>query len=77
MTFINSHLAAFDEMVGKRNADFHDISKRLEFPTDTPVVQVAGGAAPLPGAVLMTNTYESDVLFWMGGMPCFFWATAS
>ncbi|KAI0280361.1 Endonuclease/exonuclease/phosphatase [Russula aff. rugulosa BPL654] len=30
-TFVNSHLAAFDDHVEHRNADFHDISRRLEF----------------------------------------------
>lgn len=30
-TFVNAHLAAFDEMTEKRNADFHDLSKRLSF----------------------------------------------
>ncbi|KAF4603303.1 hypothetical protein EYR38_003716 [Pleurotus pulmonarius] len=29
LTFVNTHLAAFDEMVDKRNMDFHDLSKRL------------------------------------------------
>ncbi|KAJ7850026.1 Endonuclease/exonuclease/phosphatase, partial [Mycena olivaceomarginata] len=31
LTFVNAHLAAFDEMVEKRNADFHDLAKRLRF----------------------------------------------
>ncbi|KDQ56675.1 hypothetical protein JAAARDRAFT_194649 [Jaapia argillacea MUCL 33604] len=31
LTFVNSHLAAFDEMVDRRNADFHDLSRRLTF----------------------------------------------
>ncbi|KIK67887.1 hypothetical protein GYMLUDRAFT_155419 [Collybiopsis luxurians FD-317 M1] len=31
ITFTVSHLAAFDEMAEKRNADFHDLSKRLIF----------------------------------------------
>ncbi|KAF9026802.1 DNase I-like protein, partial [Hymenopellis radicata] len=30
-TFVNSHLAAFDEMVDKRNSDFADLAKRLTF----------------------------------------------
>ncbi|KAG1769780.1 DNase I-like protein [Suillus occidentalis] len=29
LTFVNAHLAAFDEMVERRNFDFHDISRRL------------------------------------------------
>ncbi len=31
LTFVNSHLAAFDEMVDKRNSDFADLAKRLTF----------------------------------------------
>ncbi|KAJ3794881.1 DNase I-like protein [Lentinula aff. detonsa] len=31
LTFVVSHLAAFDDMVSKRNADFHELSKRLIF----------------------------------------------
>ncbi|KAF8065021.1 DNase I-like protein [Lyophyllum atratum] len=58
-TFVNAHLAAFDEMLEKRNADFQDLSKRLNFESeivDTP------GLSPL-----LISAYETDVLFWMGG----------
>ncbi|KAI6126805.1 DNase I-like protein [Pisolithus sp. B1] len=37
LTFVNAHLAAFDEMVERRNYDFHDLSARMTFPS-------AGGA---------------------------------
>lgn len=30
-TFVNTHLAAFDEMTDKRDSDFHELSKRLLF----------------------------------------------
>ena len=33
---MNAHLAAFDEMVDRRNADFHDLSKRLAFEVGVP-----------------------------------------
>ncbi|GLB39715.1 putative inositol polyphosphate phosphatase, catalytic domain homologues [Lyophyllum shimeji] len=59
LTFVNAHLAAFDEMFEKRNSDFHDLSKKLIFDSD--VVNTIG-LAPLP-----VTLYESDVLFWMGG----------
>ncbi|KAG5220607.1 DNase protein [Salix suchowensis] len=58
LTFVNTHLAAFDEMVDKRNMDFHDLSKRLGFSSYAPV-----DAVNLP----QTSIYESDVLIWMGG----------
>ncbi|KAF7440117.1 hypothetical protein PC9H_000461 [Pleurotus ostreatus] len=56
LTFVNTHLAAFDEMVDKRNMDFHDLSKRLGFSSYTPVEAVNPP---------QTSIYESDVLIWM------------
>lgn len=66
LTFVNSHLAAFDEMVDKRNADFHDLSKRLLFESVDPLPGPAGavpGQSPL--GIDKVNVFESDVLFWM------------
>ncbi|KAF7349358.1 Inositol polyphosphate 5-phosphatase OCRL-1 [Mycena sanguinolenta] len=54
LTFVNAHLAAFDEMVDKRHADFHDLTKRLRFDLGT------DGTVPVPCSI-----FESDVLFWM------------
>ncbi|OCH94661.1 DNase I-like protein [Obba rivulosa] len=65
LTFVNSHLAAFDEMWEKRNADFHDLSKRLVFES-TSVADAAttqGVGYPSPPASL--SVFESDALFWM------------
>ncbi|KAF7329209.1 DNase I-like protein [Mycena kentingensis (nom. inval.)] len=31
LTFVNSHLAAFDEMYERRNADYNELTKRLKF----------------------------------------------
>ncbi len=31
LTFVNAHLAAFDEMTDKRNSDFQELSRRLGF----------------------------------------------
>jgi len=31
LTFVDAHLAAFDDMVEKRNSDFHELSRRLLF----------------------------------------------
>jgi phosphatidylinositol-bisphosphatase len=33
LTFVNAHLAALDEMVDRRNVDFHELSRRLVFET--------------------------------------------
>lgn len=57
LTFVNTHLAAFDEMFEKRNADFQDLSKRLYFST----VESAS-------LISTRNVYESDILFWMGDL---------
>lgn len=57
LTFVNAHLAAFDEMFDKRNSDFQDLSRRLHFDSE---VMDSTGLAPLPISV-----YESDALFWM------------
>ena len=35
LTFVNTHLAAFDEMAEKRNSDFHELSRRLSFESGT------------------------------------------
>ena len=78
-TFVNAHLAAFDEMTEKRNADFHDLSKRLSFdnndipPPPPPQSPGAEGEdiSPEPRTDLMAtepsslSIYETDVLFWM------------
>ena len=54
LLFVNAHLAAFDEMIDRRNADFHDISRRLLFGpceeyVDSPTV----------------NIFQSDIIIWM------------
>jgi phosphatidylinositol-bisphosphatase len=62
LTFVNAHLAAFDEMVERRNFDFHDLSRRLVFDqTD------ALDSNSYANTVLETSSglFESDVLFWM------------
>ena len=69
LTFVNSHLAAFDEMYEKRNTDFHDISKRLSFDSGVPLLDAAAqqvGQSPLSAPL---NVYQSDALFWLGGRP--------
>jgi phosphatidylinositol-bisphosphatase len=63
LTFVNAHLAAFDEMVEKRNFDFHELSRRLVFsPTDR-LDSEANTETEFPRKT--TGLFESDVLFWM------------
>ncbi|KAI0305104.1 Endonuclease/exonuclease/phosphatase [Multifurca ochricompacta] len=64
LTFVNSHLAAFDDQFERRNADFHDISRRLEF---GPCVEYswAPHAEDMGTGPQMVNIYASDVLFWL------------
>jgi phosphatidylinositol-bisphosphatase len=56
LTFVNSHLAAFDEMADKRHLDFWNISKRLEFDS---------GIVSEDGVNVSSGVYETDALFWM------------
>ncbi|KAI0819892.1 DNase I-like protein [Trametes gibbosa] len=65
LTFVNAHLAAFDEMFEKRNADFHDLSRRLQF--DSGLVaddSAAPGGAYGPPTVQL-SIFETDALFWL------------
>jgi phosphatidylinositol-bisphosphatase len=59
LTFVNSHLAAFDDMVEKRNMDFQEISKRMNF------VATPARSTSLASSVPPLSLYESDVLFWL------------
>ncbi|EGO27036.1 hypothetical protein SERLADRAFT_491670 [Serpula lacrymans var. lacrymans S7.9] len=68
LTFVNSHLAAFDEMVDRRNYDFHELSRRLAFESNTTDDVASTAGAPLPSEVPTTNIYETDALFWIGGL---------
>ena len=80
LTFVNAHLAAFDEMAEKRNTDFHDLSKRLSFdyngiPQPPPDSEGDISAGPRPDLIgsepssQLLSIYETDVLFWM--VSCF------
>jgi hypothetical protein len=65
LTFVNAHLAAFDEMVERRNFDFHDLSRRLVFDqTDEPDSNSYANTA-LDTSRRTVGLFESDVLFWM------------
>ncbi|KAH9000715.1 DNase I-like protein [Lactarius hatsudake] len=64
LTFVNSHLAAFDDQLDRRNADFHDISRRLtfgpcaEYAWDPHTSGSTGEGPP------MLDIYASDFLLW-------------
>lgn len=64
LTFVNSHLAAFEEMLDRRNADFHDLSSRLLF-RPRPDLFTETPAENLPQVDI--SIFDTDVLFWMGG----------
>ena len=81
-TFVNAHLAAFDEMTEKRNADFYDLSNRLIFdnidePSQPPAAAEGEDTSPEQKKNLVEkrpisqslSIYETDVLFWM--VSCF------
>ncbi|TFK32280.1 Endonuclease/exonuclease/phosphatase [Crucibulum laeve] len=63
LTFVNAHLAAFDEMVDKRNLDYQELCRKLSF-------EIEPGStltATRPGEVVReaVGVFESDVLFWI------------
>jgi phosphatidylinositol-bisphosphatase len=60
LTFVNTHLAAFDDMAERRNADFHDLGRRLIF--NAASADESNKDASLPS---LFSIYESHVLFWM------------
>ncbi|KAF8655019.1 hypothetical protein AX16_003289 [Volvariella volvacea WC 439] len=59
-TFVNAHLAAFDEMYERRNADYQDLCKRLTFPTGV-IAQPTTVATGLDRYTI----FDTDVLFWI------------
>lgn len=65
LTFVNAHLAAFDEMVERRNFDFHDLSRRLVFDQTDELGSNSYANTALETSRRTAGLYESDVLFWM------------
>ncbi|PPQ69978.1 hypothetical protein CVT25_001530 [Psilocybe cyanescens] len=80
LTFVNAHLAAFDEMAEKRNSDFMDLSRKLTFEGSSVSGQgeegengaddpLYAGMDPNTGeggtGRSILSVYESDVLFWL------------
>lgn len=60
LSFVNAHLAAFDEYTEKRNSDFHDLSRRLSFAPET---EESNSEDMLD--VNSEIIFQSDALFWM------------
>lgn len=58
MCFVNSHLAAYDEMVEKRNSDFGEICKRMKF-----ALLPETGKGDVGHTVV--GVFDSDYLFWL------------
>ncbi len=63
LTFVNAHLAAFDEMLERRNADFHELSKRLVF--EAHMGQPEDVEEAVDTSVPWTSLFNTDALFWM------------
>jgi phosphatidylinositol-bisphosphatase len=73
MTFVNAHLAAFDEQLERRNADFAELSRRLLFDVSVPIPGFKPSSQAIwppqePTTTVVTNIYQSDALFWMGDL---------
>ncbi|KAF8494032.1 Endonuclease/exonuclease/phosphatase [Gautieria morchelliformis] len=56
-TFVCAHLAAFDDYVDRRNSDFQEVARKLEFP-----ITWKGTRNTRP---LTANLWETDMLFWL------------
>lgn len=60
-----SHLAANDDMMEKRNSDYREIIRRLQFPLHA--------ATPAEAAEQLhpvsSSMFESDILIWMVSLP--------
>ncbi|KAI0061131.1 DNase I-like protein [Artomyces pyxidatus] len=69
LTFVNAHLAAFDEMLERRNGDFRDISRRLEFGPCAEYMWDSPLDPDAPSEPPMLNIYSSDLLVWMVSLP--------
>ncbi|KAG2058062.1 DNase I-like protein [Suillus hirtellus] len=65
LTFVNAHLAAFDEMVERRNFDFHDLSRRLVFDQTDELDSNSYANTASETSRRPVGLFESDVLFWM------------
>lgn len=66
LTFVNAHLAAFDEFAEKRNSDYTELGRRLTFQTGFAYEGVAGRGPD--GVIVGTGSesvWESDLLVWM------------
>ncbi|KLO08776.1 DNase I-like protein [Schizopora paradoxa] len=62
LTFINTHLAAFDDYTDKRNSDYHNIVRRVNFlPNLTEVSEEGDFRIP-------ESLFQTDAVFWMGDL---------
>ena len=62
---MNAHLAAFDEMYDRRNADFHDLSKRLQFDSGVPAADSPTDEDGSPLVTVPLSVFQTDALFWL------------
>ncbi|KAK2460857.1 hypothetical protein APHAL10511_007327 [Amanita phalloides] len=66
LTFVNAHLAAFDEMFDRRNTDYQDLSKRLTFETNARLPEEA--EEDIDTLLPWLGLFNSDALFWLGDL---------
>ncbi|KAF8351983.1 DNase I-like protein [Amanita rubescens] len=66
LTFVNAHLAAFDEMADRRNVDFHELSRRLVFETRSGRAEEVEEDAE--ETIPWLGLFNTDALFWLGDL---------
>jgi len=60
-TCVTSHLAANDGFLEKRNSDYHEIIRRLQFPVK-PATPAEAAEQLYP---VSSSIFESDAVIWM------------
>lgn len=62
-TFVDTHLAAYDDMVERRNADFHELRRGLNFPS--PAIEPRGNDDGVSSRLPRSDMLDSDYIFWL------------
>ncbi|KAG9037180.1 hypothetical protein FRB95_006433 [Tulasnella sp. JGI-2019a] len=65
LTFVNSHLAAFDDQIERRNSDYSELRRALSFHTPAVVPKASDESMPMTH---YSDIFNSDYVFWLGDL---------
>ena len=68
LVFVCSHLAAHRENINGRNADFHNILLKIEFPHETESEQRGSPRITSSSSSSSYGILDHDVVFWIGDL---------